>query len=160
SMRVRLFGDVLTNLVSVPDYGPLQHVSIFQVQVCLPRSCCPSLHAETPSSRWQRRLGCWRFSGSRIDDRADLEHLIGGKSTPSSVLANQVGAGGDVHTGDFVAGDVTLHPLDLRTHLLQYATGGLGDGSQLIFRQRTRSGNLPFDEILRHVDLLWGRAWG
>src|SRR6266513_3606574 len=91
-----------------------------------------------------------RLRGGGIDDPRHLEHAIRRKSSESGVLANDVGVGGDVDTGDLVLGHIALYPLDAWTELLQHRAGALCDTLQIRARDGGGVRYLALDDVFRH----------
>src|ERR671922_229841 len=93
------------------------------------------------------------FGGRGIDDALDLRDLVGGEAALLRVLAHHVFARRDVHAVGLVAGDVALHPLDLRAQALEDVARFLRDGLQLVRAELAGAGNLALDEVFGHGPL-------
>src|SRR6266481_3896672 len=96
------------------------------------------IHVFSLSSRW-------------INDRLNLRNPVRRKAALLCVLANHFLVGRDVDAVKFVAGDIALLPLNLRTHLLQNSARCLRRRLELFRRHVTGPGNLSLDYVLRHV---------
>src|SRR6266511_4011250 len=90
----------------------------------------------------------------RVDDGPYLGDPVGREAPTLGMLANQLLVRRQVHTIDLVVGHEALHPLDLRTELLQHAAGLLGDPLQCFRRQAACSREFTLDHKLVHRFLL------
>src|SRR5207237_9975980 len=90
------------------------------------------------------------FGGRGIDDALDLGDLVGGETALLRVLAHHLLARGEVHAVDLVAGDVALHPLDLRPQTLEHVARFLRDCLQLVGAELAGAGDLALDEVFGH----------
>lgn len=66
------------------------------------------------------------------------------------MFANGLLIGGVIDAIDRIARNVTVDPLDLRTHAAQHAARLLGEGPQLFGFQVAGTGNLSFNDVFRH----------
>ena len=93
---------------------------------------------------------CFLFRRGGIDDAGDFADPIGREAALLSVLADGLLAVGDVDAVDLVGGDEALHPLNVRAHVADDATGVLRDGLQLFRLRRADVRNVSLDNILWH----------
>src|SRR6266540_6819416 len=90
----------------------------------------------------------------RVNDGPYLGDPVGWEAATLGMLANQLLVRRQVHTIDLVVGHEALHPLNLRTELLQHAAGLLGDPLQRIRRKAACSREFTLDHKLVHRFLL------
>ena len=107
---------------------PAQRLSMRQVREVLrlkwacglsDRKIAQSLRVSRPTiAEYVRRAQAAGLSWplpDALDERAPLLGLV---------LPDQLGVGGDIHTGDLVLGDEALHPLDAGPELIERHAGG------------------------------------
>src|SRR5439155_4662019 len=79
---------------------------------------------------------------------------VRGEAALFRMPADHLLIGSVVDAVDLVAGDVTLHPLDLRSQIVQDAAGLLRNALELGRRELAGAGNLAFDHELWHAPVL------
>src|SRR5260370_19482874 len=87
---------------------------------------------------------------SRIDEAAHGGNSIGGDGGSESVRPDSLLVGRKVNAVDLVFRNITIEPLNLRSHLLQDLQRLKRDLPDLRLRERSRTRNFPFDHELRH----------
>src|SRR5205814_8417798 len=92
----------------------------------------------------------------RIDNRRYLQNPIRRKSSPLRMLADYIRIRRNVDAGNLVLRHITLHPLNARTKVFQYAARLLRDRLQLRGRERSGVRYLAFDEVFWHQPLQLG----
>src|SRR5580692_3495176 len=88
--------------------------------------------------------------GRRVDHRANLRDSIRRKPALRRMFADRLFIRSDVNAINLVVGNVTLHPLDVRTHFPQHTAGLLRDTLQLLGRQLARVRDFPLNNKFRH----------
>src|SRR6516225_8028916 len=94
-------------------------------------------------------LGC-----RRVDYRAHARDAVSRKAAQLCMRAHCGFVWRDIDAIDFVVGDETLKPLDLRPHVLQDTTGLLRDRLQVLLWPLAGTGELTLDHELGHHPLL------
>src|SRR5580693_2055727 len=92
--------------------------------------------------------------GRGVDQPAHGSDAIARKTLALGVLLDTGLVRSEINAVHFVAGDITVEPLNLRTHSLQHADGLLGKFAQLGVGQLSGSGNFAFDDEFGHERML------
>src|SRR5437764_8160867 len=98
--------------------------------------------------RWKSRAPLSQTS--RIYQPAHCGNTIGGDAGFARVLPDGLLVGCEVNAIDLVFRDITMQPLNLRSHLLQGLQRLESDLADLSLRERARARNLAFNHELRH----------
>ena len=92
-------------------------------------------------------LGCHRW----VDHSADSGDTIGGNADAPGMFKDGCFVGREVDAINLVAGDIAMHPLNIRTQRLENVDGLSRKLAQFRLREIADSGDFALDDKFRHA---------